>query len=361
MDDMRVIIGRSDERYRAGDLDGAIAILMPLLDQNVKYFRPYHNVGFFHWLRGDTAKALPPLEKAAQLDPSYAPCHLMLAKAQVAYRRFQAGLDSLDAYAARGGDDPVALQWRARALWGLGRVDAAAAVVNEYARMLGWAAPDEKNLRFSEEPWFLSHMPKWREVLKPILGKVLLALEIGNMEGMSAIWTVENLLSPRGKLEINDIVFRDALETNLSRAGVESRLKRRLGDSGQILPTLAADSYDFIYVDGDHALASVFRDCVNALVLAKTGAFIVLDDYGKANEPTKAGIDHFLAVFGRHVEQVSAGYQIFLRRRPGRIAIDAAAREKLLGRVSAASREALAPLSGDALLRALRRGAAQFG
>lgn len=359
IEDLRAIVATADSRYTAGDLDGAIAILQPLADQGVAYFRPYYNLGFLHWLRADYAQAAPHLAKSAVLVPKFADGRYLLGKCLTVLGRSAEGLAELDVYAALDGADTAAPLWRARALHGLGRHDEAYAVVLDRCAALGWPTPIEDGLAFSQEPWFLSHVPRWRMVLAPVLGRITRALEIGSMEGMSAVWIAEHLLAPGGRLAINDIEFRPRLTANLARSRFGARVDLHLGDSAVILPDLPDATYDFIYVDGDHSASGVFRDCVNAMALAAPGAFVILDDYGKANEATRAGIDLFLTVFGRSFDSVERGYQITLRRRgdPAQITPEDCAR--LAQSVEPASQAVLRAAAAGAadLLRAVRQGA----
>ena len=51
------------------------------------------------------------------------------------------------------------------------------------------------------------------------------------------------------------------------------------GFSDDILPSLEKETYDIIYVDGDHAAEAAFKDGVNSFPLLKTGGIMIFDDY----------------------------------------------------------------------------------
>jgi predicted O-methyltransferase YrrM len=347
-------VGKADALYRVRDFDGAITLLQPMVAAQVPYFRPYYNMGFFFWLKGDVASAIPLLTRALSLEPEFVEGQMLLAKALVSGRAFPEGLVWLDRYETAAGETNESMLWKARALWGCGDATGAAAITRRRATALGWTTPAEKHLIFAEEPWFLNHIGNWTEHLASQLGCIRHGLEIGCMEGMSAIWTIENLLTEDGVLDINDLVFRPNFRHNIASAGVERRIRLLEGSSAERLPKLQAASYDFVYVDGEHSADGVFRDCLNALVVAEPDAMIVFDDYGKANEQTSRGIDLFLEAFGEHVAVVHKQYQIILRRRASDVALTPRVMARLMAAATPAARASLEESGG---LGALRSGA----
>lgn len=59
--------------------------------------------------------------------------------------------------------------------------------------------PAAKPYKFTED-WFSGNIPLWTEVLAPFKGKPdIHYLEIGVWEGRSAIWVLENILTPYGQ------------------------------------------------------------------------------------------------------------------------------------------------------------------
>jgi hypothetical protein len=76
------------------------------------------------------------------------------------------------------------------------------------------------------------------------------------------------------------------------------------------------DTFDFIYVDGDHTAYGVMKDAVNAYECLSVGGILAFDDYmwasgkGVYNEP-KVAIDAFLAVYGDRVKLIQKSYQVW--------------------------------------------------
>lgn len=51
------------------------------------------------------------------------------------------------------------------------------------------------------------------------------------------------------------------------------------GFSDDILPTLEKESFDIIYIDGDHTAEAAFKDGVNSFPLLKKDGILIFDDY----------------------------------------------------------------------------------
>lgn len=363
IEQLRARVKPADEFFAAGRFDDAIEILLPMAAEGVDYFRPYFNLGYMYRLKGATDTAIRYLDIAVAKLPAFAEAWFTLGQAHLD-RGDPAAAHAALAEAVRLAPDNLRFaNWLARTLWLLKRPDEAAALVRDAAARIGWHTPARCALTFSQEPWFLTHIANWRNHLAPILGRVERSLEIGCMEGMSAIWTVEHLLAPGGTLFANDIEFRPNFLGNVAAAGVAGRLVTMHGSSEAVLPALAAESFDFVYVDGDHTPQGAFRDAVNAVALVRRGGFIVLDDYGKANESTQTGLDLFMALYALGIEILDKRYQVYLRRTEAPLALAPEARA-LLGRaLDRPSLVAFDRIADDpaAATRWLRDGRARFG
>ena len=65
---------------------------------------------------------------------------------------------------------------------------------------------------------------------------------------------------------------------NIRAAGVEDLIDCIIGDSRQVLPTLCADEYDIIFIDGAHVYDIVSSDIANAKRLVRDGGIVCGDD-----------------------------------------------------------------------------------
>jgi len=162
-------------------------------------------------------------------------------------------------------------------------------------------------------------------------------LEIGCWTGISLInllqnmplstayaidsWTDYNELDSVVKVEQMGVM--EAFKRNISRAGMEHRVKICKGDSCDVLLCLNKEgqTFDFIYVDGSHLLLETYMDCVLAWTLLNKGGIMVIDDYmfeykneiSNINRPKEA-VDHFLKKKIGEYNILNIGYRVFLEK-----------------------------------------------
>jgi hypothetical protein len=76
-----------------------------------------------------------------------------------------------------------------------------------------------------------------------------------------------------------------------------------------------------VYVDGSHSAVNVLEDAVLSFMLAKPGAIIAFDDYlwddpefNRDGTP-KVSIDAFTNIYGKRIEILEYGEQVWVRKR----------------------------------------------
>lgn len=123
-------------------------------------------------------------------------------------------------------------------------------------------------------------------------------LEIGVFEGRTAEWFLTNLLvHPGSRYTGVDpwIGLKAPGDGNLIEPeGMEARARANLSHWGDKAQLIRADSvewlkndpvpdehYDFVYVDGNHQMASALTDIVLVWSKLKIGGILVVDDYTK--------------------------------------------------------------------------------
>ncbi len=170
-----------------------------------------------------------------------------------------------------------------------------------------------------------AHLEVWSRWLKQLSGRPdLRVLEIGSFEGRSAIWFLTELLThPDSRLVCLDPFVMPGQELrfdhNLDLARATHRITKLKGFSGSVLPTLEAESFDLVYVDGSHRAADVLLDAVLAWRLVKPDGLMLFDDYWwrmdkPLHERPKLAIDLFLELFaGRH-QLLLKEYQVLVRK-----------------------------------------------
>jgi predicted O-methyltransferase YrrM len=136
--------------------------------------------------------------------------------------------------------------------------------------------------------WFEGLAKKNFEFLKSIIdiNSPINYLEIGCFEGNCHLWMYENILkNPESKS-----VVIDPFEKSLTHPDSYEIFKKNLinysynisinkGFSDDILPTLQKDSFDIIYIDGDHSAEAAYNDGINSIDLLKSGGILIFDDY----------------------------------------------------------------------------------
>ena len=180
--------------------------------------------------------------------------------------------------------------------------------------------------RYTQD-WFSFHEEHWRRHFGHLAGKPgLQAVEIGSFEGRSACWIVQNLLIGENSRLICIDPFADYpgqeanFDHNVRAAGCAERIVKIRGRSQQLLPYLAAGSYDFIYVDGSHEVLDVLQDAAMCWRLVRPGGLLVFDDYEHSLFPNSFGmsagpaIDTFLGLVKGQYELIFQDWQVAVRK-----------------------------------------------
>lgn len=109
----------------------------------------------------------------------------------------------------------------------------------------------------------------------------------------------------------------DAFMRNMDVCGLKDRVTVKRGYSNELLPLLEDNSFDIIYIDGNHEPEYVLEDAVLAFRKLKVGGRLIFDDYGWGGpDLTKRGIDGFLN--GYHKRIIVLGQresQVFVQKK----------------------------------------------
>ncbi len=204
--------------------------------------------------------------------------------------------------------------------------------------------------KFSSD-WFSNSIPVWeRFIALEFQGRPdLQFLEIGSLEGRSACWLLEHVLThpsarltcidpfegngsgseedqeilrayPQYDLLPKNVAIEGTFDRNIAAIGAGSRVVKLKGSSADFLRTLRIRFYDCVYVDGSHRALNVLRDIVHSWDLLKNGGVMILDDYGWGLFPDaplktpKPAIDAFLSLAVGQYDVLYKGYQVILRK-----------------------------------------------
>jgi len=184
----------------------------------------------------------------------------------------------------------------------------------------GWQRAATREYSFAHD-WFTHNIPVWTEHLQRFVNTPVNALEIGSFEGMSTCWLLDYILThPDARLTCIDLYFQESFDINIAKTGTPEKIIKLTAESHQTLASLKSQSYDLIYIDGNHLAAHAQQDANLSWVLLKPGGLLVFDDYewSDPNYPgqeTKIGIDAFLATVQSEVEILYQGYQLIVRKK----------------------------------------------
>jgi predicted O-methyltransferase YrrM len=180
--------------------------------------------------------------------------------------------------------------------------------------------------RYTQD-WFSYHEAHWLEHFGHLAGRPgLQAVEVGSYEGRSACWIIQRLLTgkdsrlicvePFGEYEEQERNF----DYNIRVAGCVNKIVKLRGRSQRVLPLLAEESFDFIYIDGSHTTWDVLQDAAMCWRLVRPGGILVFDDYEHPLFPDSfdmsAGpaIRAFLALITGKYQLLFQDWQVALRK-----------------------------------------------
>lgn len=173
--------------------------------------------------------------------------------------------------------------------------------------------------------WTSRRYPVWTKVLSTYVGTPAKFLEIGSLEGRSALWFVDNILThPDASITCVDPwiwpEFEARFDENVSRNDQPQKIIKCKGESFDVLRSWPLQQFDVIYVDGSHEGRNILEDACLSFHLAKPGGLIMFDDY-KWNHPRKVytapqvAIDSFLQIWGPWVDLIYKRWMVIVKVR----------------------------------------------
>lgn len=184
--------------------------------------------------------------------------------------------------------------------------------------------------------WFSINIPSWNVMFAAMKGKENLKfLEVGSFQGRSAVWLLENVLTHdssklvcidtwEGSREHSAELKKDLYETFLhNMQSFGNKVEARRGSSRVVLRAMEpVETFDMIYIDGDHMATSVMEDAVLAFPLLKKGGIMIFDDYRSGYFPdAKPELEHphpavnaFVHIWGREVKVIHSDYQVTIQK-----------------------------------------------
>lgn len=181
--------------------------------------------------------------------------------------------------------------------------------------------------------WFFNNISLFKNILSPYFGlSNLKFLQIGAYTGDASLWLLENILIEQSSILI-DVDTWEGSEENIHKKfdwqDIESIYDIKMSKYKNVIKKKVAsfeflsscsDSFDFIYIDGDHTADGVYSDAVLSYPLLKVGGIMAFDDYlwhHDTNNPKlepKLGIDKFLELVNDEVQIIHKAYQVWIKK-----------------------------------------------
>ena len=97
---------------------------------------------------------------------------------------------------------------------------------------------------------------------------------------------------------------------------IKDKLNILRGFSNEVLIELPNDTFDLIYIDGNHEPEYVLEDAVLSFRKLKINGYMIFDDYGwKSPDHTQKGIDAFLSGYSNRINVLGQrNSQVFLQK-----------------------------------------------
>ena len=188
----------------------------------------------------------------------------------------------------------------------------------------------DKNPPSFSQTWSEHFEANAKRHLVPLAGRPLRYLEIGVFEARSSLWMFEHVLThPDSRMVGIDAwpvptdPFEERARANLAPQGERVELIKGRSHAALRDPRLLPESFDIIYIDGDHTSLGVMTDSVLCWPLLKVGGICIWDDYGWHRAPWKRlpghlrpapAIDAFRRAVVDQSELLFRNYQVGLRK-----------------------------------------------
>ena len=179
--------------------------------------------------------------------------------------------------------------------------------------------------------WFSARVPEISASVSRLDAPPHRILEIGSWEGRSAVWFLSAFPGCEltcvdtweGSVEHTpDMVsgVYDRFCRNVGASGAAARVTVLRGSSERVLYGLEPESFDVVYVDGDHHAFAALRDIVFAWGLLRPGGVLLVDDYAgghPSDDPLDVptlGVDTFATLWAGQYTCLHQGYQAHFQK-----------------------------------------------
>lgn len=173
-----------------------------------------------------------------------------------------------------------------------------------------------------------------RHLVNQYKDKPVKFLQIGTYTGDASVWLAENILTHPDSLlvdvdtwqgsdepshhKMNWRTVEKIYDAKTDRYRKNRKILKYKGTSDSFFKN-NVETYDFIYIDGDHTAYGVLKDAVSAYECLNVDGILAFDDYewsaglGAHNEP-KMAIDAFWSIYQDKIRLILQEYQAWFRK-----------------------------------------------
>jgi len=180
--------------------------------------------------------------------------------------------------------------------------------------------------------WFTEHIPVWNAVLGDRRNQRV--LEIGSLEGRSALWFLERVINEDGHIwcvdpwepypefpEMHRGMWKeieDNFDQNVKGYANLTKIKAHSSEALPYLMGIIKTPFDIIYVDGSHMTKTCLMDMVMGWEMLAVGGIMIVDDYewdtrDKKQNP-KLAANSFIECYEGHCKALYSERQVMLKK-----------------------------------------------
>lgn len=181
---------------------------------------------------------------------------------------------------------------------------------------------------YTKPDYVTSRVENWKQALGQLTGHPCHALEVGSLEGRSALWFLDNILThPDSRIMcVDPWAWNPVHEENFDRNTRECVMAGKLvkvKDYAEGFLRSLTEELDFAYLDGSKEAQDFLACAVLVWPHIKPGGVLIFDDYAwvaSAGEkgpklPPKPGINAFLELWAGEYDLIHRSWQVIIRKR----------------------------------------------
>jgi tetratricopeptide (TPR) repeat protein len=272
-----------------------------LLERDPNQTQASYQLGMLWVKQNQLEGAIAQFRHATQLNPNFIKAYRELVKLLVRLGQWDDAIATCQTLIAAAKEYPWVYIYLGNALAKQGQLAEATVSFRKACELKGWHLCRTKNYDFTQDN-LIPKIPVWQTHLQPFAHQAeVQAMEIGSLEGMSACWLLDNILTHRSaQLTCVEKTFSEPFLSNIAKTGAAEKVKTLQGKPLKLLADLEPNTYDLVNVQDRGKKANRIQETIELSWQAlKVGGLLILSDYqsrnpARARPENQIGIDAFL-------------------------------------------------------------------